>query len=66
MNISQLLNDLKLGYDRDRIGVYGELVTVDYILKDGDRVELYLPLKVDPKEKRRRLVEHKRRKNKCD
>ena len=34
-------------------GVWGKPVTVDYVLRDGDRLELYRSLKVDPKVARR-------------
>ena len=36
------------------IGIWGRVVAADTLLRDGDRVELYRPLKRDPKEARRR------------
>jgi hypothetical protein len=36
-----------------KIGVWGKLRAPDDVLRDGDRVELYRPLIVDPKEARR-------------
>jgi putative ubiquitin-RnfH superfamily antitoxin RatB of RatAB toxin-antitoxin module len=36
------------------LGVWGVRVDADHVLRDGDRVELYRPLRVDPKEARRR------------
>jgi len=36
------------------IGIHGRVVTVRTLLRDGDRVEIYRPLAVDPKEARRR------------
>lgn len=38
------------------VGIYGEIVRdpSTYKLQDGDRVEIYRPLQVDPKEARRR------------
>jgi putative ubiquitin-RnfH superfamily antitoxin RatB of RatAB toxin-antitoxin module len=36
------------------IGVFGKRVPPDYRLSDGDRVEIYRPLAMDPKEARRR------------
>ena len=36
-----------------KIGVWGKLRAPDDLLRDGDRVELYRPLQVDPKEARR-------------
>lgn len=35
------------------VGVWGQLRGLEHPLRDGDRVELYRPLKVDPKEARR-------------
>lgn len=34
-------------------GVWGKMQTMDEPLRDGDRVEIYRPLRVDPKEARR-------------
>lgn len=42
------------------IGIYAKQVSLDAILKDGDRVELYRPLTLDPKEKRRQLARKKK------
>ena len=36
------------------LGVFGEPVEADSSLRDGDRLELYQPLRVDPKTARRR------------
>jgi uncharacterized protein len=36
------------------VGIFGERVKPEARLADGDRVELYRPLEVDPKEARRR------------
>ena len=35
------------------IGIFGKRVTLDKILKEGDRIEIYRPLIRDPKEARR-------------
>ena len=32
-----------------RYGIWGKLVSADTALRNGDRVEIYRPLKVDPK-----------------
>jgi hypothetical protein len=45
---------------RQGVGVYGRAVGPDTPLADGDRVEIYRPLCFDPKESRRRRVEHRR------
>jgi putative ubiquitin-RnfH superfamily antitoxin RatB of RatAB toxin-antitoxin module len=36
-----------------KVGVWGKVRALDAPLRDGDRVEVYRPLKVDPKEARR-------------
>ena len=36
-----------------KLGVYGRIVAADEILRHGDRLEVYRPLEVDPKEARR-------------
>ncbi|WP_255369586.1 RnfH family protein [Nitrosovibrio sp. Nv17] len=41
----------------NRIGVFGKLVDPDTILRDRDRVEIYRPLRIDPKEARRKRSE---------
>lgn len=38
---------------KNRLGVFGKLVKDDTELREGDRVEIYRPLKADPKEVRR-------------
>ena len=42
------------------VGIYAELVAMDRVVKDGDRIEIYRPLTVDPKEKRRLRARVKR------
>jgi hypothetical protein len=39
-----------------QLGVWGHLVTRDHVLADGDRVEVYRALELDPREARRRLA----------
>ena len=39
---------------RQSVGVWGRVCALDTPLKQGDRVEIYRPLQVDPKEARRR------------
>lgn len=38
------------------LGVYAQKVTADYLLQEGDRVEIYRELSADPKEVRRQLA----------
>ena len=36
------------------LGIFGRSVAPDTVLRDGDRVEIYRELKIDPREARRR------------
>lgn len=39
------------------VGIYGELAELDTQVADGDRVEIYRPLQMDPREQRRRRLQ---------
>jgi len=43
------------------VGIYGRRVALDARLADGDRVEIYRPLRADPKEARRQRALKPRR-----
>ncbi|HVQ61594.1 MAG TPA: RnfH family protein [Burkholderiales bacterium] len=45
-----------------RVGIYGKAVPVRTALRDGDRVEIYRPLRADPKDVRRMRAAKKRAK----
>jgi putative ubiquitin-RnfH superfamily antitoxin RatB of RatAB toxin-antitoxin module len=40
--------------DPQRLGIHGRRVAPDQVLRDGDRIEIYRPLVLDPMEARRR------------
>lgn len=40
-----------------RLGIFGHLVNPDHTLSAGDRVEIYRPLLIDPKESRRQRAQ---------
>lgn len=44
----------------DKVGIFGKLVSLDTVLREGDRIEVYRPLKADPRERRRKKVEEER------
>lgn len=44
-----------------RVGIFGRHASPDTVLGDGDRVEIYRPIKADPKEVRRRRASRQRR-----
>lgn len=37
----------------NRVGIYGRLCALGDVVREGDRIEVYRPLRVDPKEARR-------------
>jgi putative ubiquitin-RnfH superfamily antitoxin RatB of RatAB toxin-antitoxin module len=39
-----------------KLGIFGRMAKADEVLQPGERVEIYRPLKADPKEVRRRLA----------
>lgn len=52
---SGILQELpEVAFDPSRLGIFSRRVTADELLQDGDRVEIYRPLTLDPKDARRR------------
>ena len=51
----------QIPWDSASVGVFGELRARTDNCADGDRIELYRPLKSDPRERRRQRVERERR-----
>lgn len=47
-----------------KFGIFSKLTKPGAILQEGDRVEIYRPLTLDPKEKRRQRLAEKIKKNK--
>ncbi len=48
--------------DTVAVGIYGKRCTLEHVLRDHDRIEVYRPLVYDPMESRRRRARHKSRK----
>jgi putative ubiquitin-RnfH superfamily antitoxin RatB of RatAB toxin-antitoxin module len=42
-----------------KVGIFSKQVALDHGLRDGDQIEIYRPLLIDPKEARRQRVRHK-------
>lgn len=57
---SKLLKEVP-GLVIDKVGIFGKLVTHETVLREGDRIEVYRPLKVDPRDRRRLKVEEERK-----
>ena len=45
----------------NRVGIFGNIVPLETKLKEGDRVEIYRPLILDPKEARRLRAKKQKR-----
>ena len=60
---SKLLQEVP-GVVIDKVGIFGKLVNKDTVLREGDRIEVYRPLKADPRDRRRKKVEEERQANK--
>ena len=48
------------GLDLSALGIFGRQVSAETQLSDGDRVEIYRPLAIDPKERRRQRARRRR------
>ena len=44
---------------KNKVGIFGKKITLDHLLKDRDRIEIYRPLILDPKEMRRKRAAKK-------
>jgi hypothetical protein len=49
------------GTENQAVGIFGKRVALDHPLAEGDRVEIYRPLAMDPKEARRRRARVRKR-----
>jgi len=52
---------LEVDYEKQAFGIFGKRTALDQPLAEGDRVEIYRPLAIDPKEARRRRANQKKR-----
>jgi uncharacterized protein len=43
----------------NKVGIYNKIQTLDTIIQDGGRIEIYRPLSADPKEARRQRAKKK-------
>lgn len=50
--ILQKFKDIDL--ENNKVGIFGKITSLDKVLRDKDRVEIYRPLIADPKEIRRK------------
>ena len=64
IELSGILKKFKeIDLSLNQVGIFGKLTTLDKILRDRDRIEIYRPLIADPKEiRRKRAAEAKQMK----
>ncbi len=55
---------VEVPWDSASVGIFGELRARSDSCVDGDRIELYRPLRCDPRERRRERVQRERRSGK--
>ncbi len=55
-----LMHFPEMTFDAMQVGIFSKKVTLETALRDGDRVEIYRALKIDPKESRRLRADAKK------
>ena len=58
---AQAAEEAAIPWSTAAVGIFGEPRTRDELYADGDRIELYRPLRADPRERRRQRVQRARR-----
>ena len=53
---SGVLEKFNIDLEQQPVGIFGRKVSLTHIIEHYDRIEIYTPLQLDPKEKRRKLV----------
>lgn len=51
----------EIDLSQNKVGVFSKLVSLETILQAGDRIEIYRPLLIDPKQARRQRAKPKAR-----
>ena len=60
INASGVLDSYpEIDLDTQSVGIFGRVCDLDRLLDAGDRVEIYRPLMIDPKDARRERVKKK-------
>lgn len=58
IKLSEIHEDFpEISWDASNVGVFSQSKALDYVLEENDRVEIYRPLIIDPKEARRLKAE---------
>lgn len=59
-NAGLLVDFPEIDLAANKVGIFGKIVTLDTVLHNADRVEIYRPLACDPKELRRRRADQQK------
>lgn len=51
----------EIDLESNDVGIYGQIVKLDQLLRDNDRIEIYRPLRVNPMEARRLRAEQQKK-----
>lgn len=63
IELSRIVEDFpEISWDAKNVGVFSQRKPLDYVLEANDRVEIYRPLIIDPKEARRLKAEKQKQK----
>ena len=59
IDASGILKQYKqIDLSKDRVGIFSKFATLDTVLREKDRVEIYRPLEADPKKVRKERAAH--------
>jgi putative ubiquitin-RnfH superfamily antitoxin RatB of RatAB toxin-antitoxin module len=50
-----------INLDFNKVGIFSKLCNLDTVVNDGDRLEVYRPLKADPKDARRMRADRQKK-----
>lgn len=50
----------EIDLERNKVGLFGEFTTLSHVLRDRDRIEIYRPLRIDPKQARLNRVKQEK------
>lgn len=58
---SGILNQFpEINLDAQKIGIFGNIIEPNYLIEEGDRVEIYRPITIDPEKLERRKYRMRR------
>lgn len=61
VRLSGILDAVPAGSELAAYGIFGHVAAAHARLREGDRIELYRPLKIDPKQARRRRADRQKK-----